>query len=71
MNILGIGTMELLFILIIALVVLGPTRAIDIARGLGKTVRFIQNGVSDLPRLLEEGEPKNSERKMGMDDPKP
>ena len=69
MNILGVGTMELVFILIIALVVLGPARAIDMARGLGKTVRFIQNGVSDLPKLIEE-EPKDSGSKMEMDDSK-
>jgi sec-independent protein translocase protein TatB len=59
MNILGVGTMELVFILIIALVVLGPAKAIDMARDLGKTIRFIQNGVSNLPKLIEE-EPKDN-----------
>ena len=36
MNIFGIGNLELLWVLIIALVLLGPARMIDAARSAGK-----------------------------------
>lgn len=43
MNILGIGNLELIWILLIALVLLGPGRMVDLARSLGKFWREAQH----------------------------
>jgi sec-independent protein translocase protein TatB len=54
----GIGIWEILLILIVALIVLGPSRLPGIARTLGKTVRAIKKASADLTanitRELEE-----------------
>ncbi len=44
----GIGIWEILLILIVALIVLGPRRLPEIARTLGKTVRAIRKASTDL-----------------------
>ncbi|MFN3973732.1 MAG: twin-arginine translocase TatA/TatE family subunit [Dehalococcoidia bacterium] len=54
MNFLNIGTMELLFILLIALLVLGPERLVSTARKVGKAVTRFRKATEDLPSLLEE-----------------
>ena len=48
MGFLGIGTWEILLILIVALTVLGPGRLPEIARTLGKMVRAIRKASADL-----------------------
>jgi sec-independent protein translocase protein TatB len=52
MEFLGIGTMELIFIFLVALLVLGPNRMLEVARALGKYVREFQRAASEVPRLL-------------------
>ena len=52
MNFMGIGTLEILFIIVIALLILGPNRMIETARTLGKYIREFQRAASDVPRLL-------------------
>ena len=52
MDFFGIGPLELVFILVVALVVLGPNRMIDAARTLGKYVKELQRATSEVPRLL-------------------
>lgn len=44
----GIGWTEILVILVIALLVLGPTKLPDIARGLGKGLREFRKAMSSL-----------------------
>ena len=44
----GIGIWEILLILVVALIVLGPKRLPEIARTLGKTVRAIKKASTDL-----------------------
>jgi TatA/E family protein of Tat protein translocase len=48
MGFLGIGTGEIILILILALIILGPGRITEIARTLGRTVRAIKKASSDL-----------------------
>ena len=48
MGFLGIGSWEILLIIILALIVLGPGKLTDFARTLGKTVRAIRKYSTDL-----------------------
>ncbi len=48
MGFLGIGPWEILLIIILALIILGPGKLTDFARTLGKTVRAIRKASSDL-----------------------
>jgi TatA/E family protein of Tat protein translocase len=44
----GLGTPELLVILVLALVILGPKKLPDVGRSLGKGVREFKSTISDL-----------------------
>ena len=48
MGFLGIGTWEILLILILALIILGPGKLTEFARTLGRTVRAIRKASADL-----------------------
>ena len=48
MNFLGIGFMELLVILLVAFLVVGPGRSIDMARRTGKVLGDLRRGFSDV-----------------------
>jgi len=48
MDFLGIGGWEVLLILIIALIIWGPGRAVEIGRTLGKMLRAVKKATSDL-----------------------
>jgi len=48
MGFLGIGTGEILLILILALIILGPGKLPEIARTLGRTIRAIKKASADL-----------------------
>lgn len=69
MGFLGIGTWEILLILILALIILGPGKITDFAKTLGKTVRAIKKASADLTtavtRELEatKNEPPSSQPK--------
>jgi Sec-independent protein translocase protein TatA len=54
MNIGGVGGLELLVILVLALLVLGPARLASSARTLGKLAREVRRGTEGIPNLLEE-----------------
>ena len=60
MDFLGIGGWEVLLILVIAVIVMGPGRMAEIGRTLGKTVRALKKATFDLTtqvtRELEEQE---------------
>ena len=72
MGFLGIGTWEILLILILALIILGPGKLTEFARTLGKTVRAIRKASTDLTtvvtRELEatQNEPPPSQPKEGQ-----
>ena len=62
MNILGMGTMEILVVLLLAFILLGPNRMVDTARLLGKATREIRRLSEELPRMtLDEVEGRAEE----------
>jgi TatA/E family protein of Tat protein translocase len=48
----GLGMPELLVILVVALVVIGPKRLPDIARALGKGMREFRNATDDIKQSI-------------------
>ena len=48
MGFLGIGTGEIILVLILALIILGPGKLPEIARTLGRTIRAIKKASSEL-----------------------
>ena len=63
MSILGMGTLEILVVLLLAFILLGPSRMVDAARLVGKASREIRRMSEELPRLtLDEAEGPAEER---------
>ena len=60
MNFMGMGVLELGAILVVALLVLGPNRMVEVARTIGKYMRELQRATAELPRLfsLDDVQPK-------------
>ena len=56
MSFFGMGSMEILMILVIAFVFLGPERMVDAARLLGKAVREGRRLASELPQVVIDDE---------------
>lgn len=54
MNILGMGTLEIFVILIIAFIFLGPNRMVDASRRIGTTLKDLRRLGDNLPKLLLE-----------------
>ena len=52
MSILGMGTLEILAVLLIAFIFLGPQRMVDAARLLGKASRELRRMTDELPDLV-------------------
>lgn len=52
MNILGMGTLEILVIMLVAFIVIGPSQMIVAARLLGKATREMKRITEDFPSLL-------------------
>ena len=50
---LGIGSLELLAILLVAFLVLGPTRMAEVARSLGNFIRDVRRTTGEIPAMLE------------------
>ena len=61
MDLFGVGMLEVLVILVIAIVVLGPVGAINTARSAGKMIGEVRRAMGDLSKAVEleerEGEP--------------
>lgn len=53
MEFMGIGPMEMLLILFISLIVLGPEKMVETARTLGKAWRSLQRNIKDVTDSLE------------------
>ncbi len=54
MNFLGMGAMEIVLILLVAFVFLGPERLINVARFLGNAVKEGRKLASEMPRIVLE-----------------
>ena len=54
MNFGGVGGLELLVILVVAMLVLGPTRLASTARTLGRLSRELRKGTEAIPNLVDE-----------------
>jgi Sec-independent protein translocase protein TatA len=61
-NFLGIGLVEVAVILLVAFLVLGPSKSIDLARSGGRLVRNLRSALADLTTAvdLERVEPTDS-----------
>ena len=53
MDIFGIGILELLVVLVIALVVLGPAKTIDMAKNVGSMLGQVRRSMGDLSKAVE------------------
>ena len=53
MNIMGVGGLELLVVLIVALLVLGPTRVAEYGRTLGKLLGELRRASEGIPAVFE------------------
>lgn len=63
MSFLGMGTLEILVIVFIAFIFLGPERMVEAARFLGKAVREVRRMASELPEVsLDEDEAQQSQK---------
>ena len=54
MNLMGVGPLELLVILVVALLVLGPARLVSSGRTMGKLMRELRRATEGLPNLVED-----------------
>ena len=61
MDFLGIGSLEVLAILLVAFLVLGPSRMAEVARSLGNFIRDVRRTTGEIPAMLamEEEEAAN------------
>ena len=56
MDLFGVHMVELLVVLVVALVVLGPAKTINMARGAGKMLGQMRRAMTDLSQAVEEQE---------------
>ena len=67
MDFFGIGPLEIVLILFIALIIFGPGKIPEIGRVMGKTMRTLKKATFDLTeQVTKEVEGKESERKSGQ-----
>ena len=70
MSILGMGTIEILLILLVAFIVLGPERMVDAARLLGRAARETRRLTEGLPELtLDDDQAGHTGKRYGGPDP--
>ncbi len=52
MSILGMGTFEILVVLLVAFIFLGPTKMVDAGRTMGKAIRELRKMAAELPQVV-------------------
>lgn len=71
MEFFGMGTMEIVFILVVALVVFGPGKIVEIGRALGKILRTVRKASFDLTaEVTKELEKKEEEHPPQLEEKK-
>ena len=67
MDFFGIGAPEILLVLLLAFIVFGPGRIVEISRKAGRVMRNLSNDASDIQRQLENelGKDKHGEQVAG------
>ncbi len=68
MDFLGIGGGEILIILLVAVLIWGPGRIVEIARSLGKTVRAFRKATSELSNQVSR-ELEEQKKQLGQEKP--
>ena len=53
MNFMGMGVMEMAVIFLVAFLVLGPSKSIDMARSAGKVVRDLRRSFADIASAVD------------------
>lgn len=69
MNIFGVGSVEIIIILLVALVVLGPNQLLSMARGLGDLIRRIRVATTQFTQMIDDeqhNEPPSDSHKEGQ-----
>lgn len=62
MNIVGMGPLEILVVLLLAFILLGPQKMMEGAKLLGKASREIRRMADEVPNLMMNDEPSKSPR---------
>ena len=57
MNFMGMGIMELAVIFLVAFLVLGPSKSIDMARTMGKVLRDLRSAMADVTSAIDLDQP--------------
>ena len=70
MNIIGMGPLEVLVILLLAFILLGPQKMVDGARLLGRAYREVRRMSAELPAMVLEDEPSRTERRPSEEAPR-
>ena len=60
MNILGMGSFELLIVLLVAFIFLGPTKMIETAKNIGKILKNAKDRARDMQEIIIDEENSNS-----------
>ena len=68
MNFFGIGGMELIVILLLGFIILGPRQLISVAKGLGRTISELRNAMNQFTRLVDEDDDDKKDRSPGPKD---
>ena len=69
MNFFGVGGMELIVILLLAFIILGPRQLISVAKGLGRTISELRNAMNQFTRLVEDDGNDEKKRPPESKDP--
>lgn len=61
--------MELIVILLLAFIILGPRQLISVAKGLGRTISELRNAMNQFTRLVEDDDSDEKKRPPESKDP--
>ena len=62
MNFFGIGGMELLVVVFLAFIILGPRQLTSVAKGLGRMIRELRNATTQFSHLMDEDDDEVGKR---------